>query len=953
MFNYLGKSAKWSITLLVLFCCSISIPTYAGSENVSAKNNKTLLRIMNLPKPMDVGAPSKAGRAIVKGFLKKYPQYKLKPFHMLSIKGGSMDEGPLMAIATGTSPHGIYVNFRQSSTYINHAFLDPIEILLARDLSSNPKTRESDENGNWLEDPTEKEVADALAKIKEKVLPGAWPVVYREPSAKNLGLPPGKHVWALPYGNLARALLYRKDIFKEAGLDPEKPPKDWDELLEYSRKIRALPNKYGFFYGRGPAVSWSIYGFLVSKGVRYMERKEDGKWMAAFNTMPAAEAIYYVLRLTKEKFTVDGKTYTGTAYAPIGGGEAGLKWDRGELAMKTKYLNLDDITDYNPAVTGIAPTPVTPEGKRGNELNCTMMGVFRGGSPQQRLGVLRFLWHKISDESEEIKTKIYVDEGYGKFLNPVVLEKYGYTDILRKIPRGWKDVLELTFKNGVPEPYGKNTQLIYRKVSVPINWALNRPELLELPKEDALKKIKEQLDIAAERVNKFMLGKLTKEEWKKRRMYGGLALFIIFCLFAGSITFVWRAFTDEEKKLGKRPPLRRFAKAYLMILPGLVLVLFIQYLPLLLGTPLALFNYEFVAKTTFVGLDNFATVLYDQRFWLSLSRTFYYVLLVIGFGFWPPILVAILLDEVPTEPLKYFFRTIFYLPTIVSGVILVFLWRQLYEPSEAGFLNQMLLFFNTLGPVMATVVKLFALGCWLSLVGFIFACSIKLKELSWPVRGAVMAFSLALFAATLYPVFMAYVGPSELIIQARGLDPTKVSGWNGLIAYAKGFFGTFHVEPIGWVEDPALAMFCCILPMVWATAGPGCIIYLAALKTVPEDLVEAATIDGAGIIQKLSYITLPRVKFLILINLMGAIVGSFKGGTNFILAMTGGGPNGATRTLGMDIFERSFMELNFGEATAMGWILGAMVIMLTTYQLRKMSQAKFKTGAETSVATKK
>jgi multiple sugar transport system permease protein len=134
--------------------------------------------------------------------------------------------------------------------------------------------------------------------------------------------------------------------------------------------------------------------------------------------------------------------------------------------------------------------------------------------------------------------------------------------------------------------------------------------------------------------------------------------------------------------------------------------------------------------------------------------------------------------------------------------------------------------------------------------------------------------------------------------------------------------------------------------MVWASAGPGCIIYLAALKTVPEDLIEAATIDGAGIIQRISYITLPRIKFLILIQLMSALIGAFKGGTDFIMVMTGGGPNGATRTLGLDIFQRAWMELKFSTGAAMGWILGAVVIILTCQQLRRMSRATFTNAAQ-------
>jgi multiple sugar transport system permease protein len=329
-----------------------------------------------------------------------------------------------------------------------------------------------------------------------------------------------------------------------------------------------------------------------------------------------------------------------------------------------------------------------------------------------------------------------------------------------------------------------------------------------------------------------------------------------------------------------------------------------------------------------------------------MARTFYYALLVIGLGFWPPILVAILLDEVPTKTLKYVFRTIFYLPSIVSGIIMVFLWREFYDPSESGILNQIVMSVNHLGPVAGTILKLVLIGCWLSLIAFVFSCAVKLKELSWPVRTVIALFAFGLLVATIWPLVKAFIGPGELVIEAQNLDPDRVTGWSGLLSYLSGFVGQFNVEPLGWIEDPGMAMVCVVIPMVWATAGPGCIIYLAALKTVPEDLVEAAALDGAGIIQRICYITLPRIKFLILINLLGAVVGALKGGTNFILVLTGGGPNGATRTLGLEIFQRAWMELDFSAGAAMGWVLGAIVIVLTCFQLRRMSRATFKTAGQ-------
>ena len=921
----------------------LALPGVRGAE----ADGRVLLRLQGLPSAADTSASGQANRLILREFSQTYPQYDIERFVFPVLEGMGMDQGPLMAITTGVPPLGIYVNFRQSSTYVNHGFLAPLDELLARLLSDNPQVRASDARGNWLEDPSPAEVAAAVEALRARVVPAAWPVVYRAADTHLDGLPDGPHVWALPYGNVVSALIYRKDVFAEAGLDPEQPPRDWDEFLQFSRQIRSQPGKFGFMYGTGIHVSYQVMSFMNSNGVRYMDQDEDGRWFASFNTPAAAETIYFLLELTRQRFeTEDGREFSGAAFAPLGGGrDMELRWGRGEIGMRIQTLSFERGMNINPAVTGIAPIPMAPSGESRSMVNATMMGVFSGATPEQQLGVMRYIWFLTGDRANQIRTETMVDAGFGAFLDPRHLRQFGFEDIVRRIDPVWLETIETALVDGEPEPFGRNTQLIYQYVSEPINWALERPELLDLPREDALARIQEQLDLAAGRVDRFMLGELSPEEWRSRRVAGGILLLVIITVFVVVIRIVWRAFDRNERALGDKPAFSKIKYAYLMVFPVLFFTLLINYLPLVLGVPLALFDYQLVLENVFVGLDNFATVLYDVRFWSSLGNTFYYVLLVVGLGFWPPILLAILLDEVPTQGLKYFFRTIFYLPTVVSGIIMVFLWRQFYEPSESGFLNQILMLLNNLGPTGGMMLKLFLLSCWLILIGFIFLSAVKLEDLSLPVRGAVMLFALALLGVTLAPIWRAFQGPGELVIAARGLDPAAVQGWPGVRAFFADLFGPFRIEPFGWIEDPGMAMICVVIPMVWASAGPGCIIYLAALKTVPEDLVEAAVIDGAGLIQRVSYITLPRIKFLILIQLMGAAIGAFKGGTDFIMVMTGGGPSGATRTLGLDIFQRAWMELKFSEGAAMGWVLGAIVIVMTCQQLLRMSRATFTSAA--------
>ena len=71
-------------------------------------------------------------------------------------------------------------------------------------------------------------------------------------------------------------------------------------------------------------------------------------------------------------------------------------------------------------------------------------------------------------------------------------------------------------------------------------------------------------------------------------------------------------------------------------------------------------------------------------------------------------------------------------------------------------------------------------------------------------------------------------------------------------------------EPYRWLGDPKTAMIACVIPMVWAGMGPGCLIYLAALKGIADDYYEAADIDGATFIDKILFIVFPILKPLIL-----------------------------------------------------------------------------------------
>lgn len=471
--------------------------------------------------------------------------------------------------------------------------------------------------------------------------------------------------------------------------------------------------------------------------------------------------------------------------------------------------------------------------------------------------------------------------------------------------------------SGVPEPYGRNTQNIYLYMSKPIERILRRGDLHQLPREQAIELIERELSASAEETNTKLLGNIGPERMRQRRIVGSVVVVGLFTAFVWGFIAIWRYFGQVAVRSTEAGSSRRYIFGYALMAPVLLVTLGWMYLPLGWGFVLAFTDYRLAIDSAFVGIDNFANVLYDADFWLSLMRTAYFVVLVIGLGFWPPILLAILLDEVPTAVLKYVFRTVFYLPAIISGVIIMFLWKQLYDPSEFGALNQLLLSLNALPAVAATLLKWVMFGAWLSFLAVLAWLPVRMREMSGRMRWGLAVVGVALTVGSVYPWVMG-----------------ELNGWS--------LVGRFELQPLDWVASPRLAMLCVVLPMVWAGSGPGCLLYLAALKTIPPDLYEAADLDGAGVWHKICYITLPQLKYLIMIQFIAALVGAFKGGTDYILAMTGGGPGDSTMILALHIFIRTFMELEFGIGTAMAWLLGALLVGLTAYQLKMLSRAEFR-----------
>jgi ABC-type sugar transport system permease subunit/ABC-type glycerol-3-phosphate transport system substrate-binding protein len=766
--------------------------------------------------PKDATDPASiARRSIFDEFHRRNPDIRVINAAGLQAAGNQPDAPFLMSMAGDTAPDVFYVNFRQMTNYIEQGFCRPLDDLI----NSHPSV---------------------LSRVKPKIQQ-----VLRSYDGR---------IYCIPYIQYGMALYFRIDFYREAGLDPSRPPRTWSEFYDTARRLtRADKNRYGFLFNNGAeGKAWHWINILRQAGGEPIERTPSGVWRSSFNTDAGAKALDFFRKLTQEKWKENGK---------LVGPAAGLSndWrddiDAGKAAMWFDYTNdvLLHATRTNPALIGVAAMPAGPGG-RANEVNAGMWAINASiKDPKKLAACWRFIKYFVGEDAARIATKTYVENGLGNLVQPDLLIRFGYGELASRVDPLLVEASKLQFENGRPEPYGRNAQMLYVLLDEPIQRALIEPST----------PAKEILDAAAKEIDAKLLGYIPPEEMAHRRGVAMGVLIIATVAMGVAIAAAgrkWYHLIRERHAVG-RGQSRNTGLALLFLLPAAVSLLVWAYYPLARGLLIAFQDYRIMKPPHYVGLDNFIEVFRNYTFWKGLANSFVFVGLSIGIGFFIPFFLALALNEIPR--FKVFFRTVFYLPAMTSGIVIAFMWRQFYDKSDKGFLNQLMA-----------------------------------------------------------PVF-------------SGLN-TMLDGFNSVFHTAIGHFEKTH----DWLGDPKLAMLAVVIPGIWAGAGPVSILYLAALKNVPEERYEAADLDGGTWWQKVRYITFPALKPLVLINLLGAFIGGFKA-MEQIFIMTGGGPLYSTHTLGLEVWQNAFMFLKFGYATAAAWVMGAILIGFTVIQVRNLLEMKF------------
>lgn len=151
----------------------------------------------------------------------------------------------------------------------------------------------------------------------------------------------------------------------------------------------------------------------------------------------------------------------------------------------------------------------------------------------------------------------------------------------------------------------------------------------------------------------------------------------------------------------------------------------------------------------------------------------------------------------------------------------------------------------------------------------------------------------------------------------------------GLLNQLLGLIG---IRPIGWL-DKELVKIAVLLVAAWRYTGVNALYFLSGLQAIPEELYEAAAVDGADALRRFWYITLPMLKPVALFVVIMAVIGSFQFFAEPQL-LAGGGPRNASLTVTMDLYLEGFVNARLGYASAIGYVLAVIIFLLTLIQLR-------------------
>ncbi|MBP3040938.1 sugar ABC transporter permease [Bacillaceae bacterium Marseille-Q3522] len=274
---------------------------------------------------------------------------------------------------------------------------------------------------------------------------------------------------------------------------------------------------------------------------------------------------------------------------------------------------------------------------------------------------------------------------------------------------------------------------------------------------------------------------------------------------------------------------KKISRGYFYIAPWFIAYFLFGLVPMVLSFVMSFMDWPVIGNPTFIGLDNFKNLLVDTSFHNSLWVTIRFAIISVPLGMAASFTIAMIMAS-RTRGLSIY-RTIYYLPAVVSGVAIGIIWKWILDPSN-GLINNMLKVFEIPGP--------------------------------------------------------------------------------------------------GWLTDPEWVLPSYLFMSLWG-AGAGMLTYLVSINEVPNDLHEAAEMQGAGFFKRIFLITIPYVKPILYYNLIMGIIGAFK---KFNDAYILGGAGNEGQFIMLQIYDTAFTYFKMGYASAMSWVFLLIVLTITLLVFR-------------------
>ncbi len=496
------------------------------------------------------------------------------------------------------------------------------------------------------------------------------------------------HVWALPTPATAYyGIVYRKDLVSEAGLDPEKPPRTWSEFRTWCQAV-TRPGRRAFAIENRP---WGFLPWVQAAGGDIIQQsKTTGEYEACFDSpaaLRAADFLQSLIRLevvrglpTLSVADDVGRLFTSGEIVAVFGGE--------DLVRR-----LTETLAFPSDLIGLMPFPAADEyGTRVLQAHRHFyaMSESAGHRPKHERDLIFKCLSTLADSTlADEETHRNVAEGRAMWCRPADLERLGYTAELAALPAGIRQMyadLDAGKIRAVTEPWVGFWQAASD---------LMQRRFLGILLSDAGKTFDYKSALAAITydANRGLMFDSDKSRIERARPYARIILgtFLICLLICGYL--IRRA----HKSRGTFPKTQAAQSKHrlapiLFLAPAVVSILVWSYYPLFRGAIMAFQDYHIVGEATWVGLDNFIRVATDAGFWMAGLRTLEYVAITLLLGFITPIILAVLLCEIPRG--KVFFRFLYFLPHLTSALVVTLLWKLMFDPTENGILNQILATFG-------------------------------------------------------------------------------------------------------------------------------------------------------------------------------------------------------------------------------------------------------------------